>query len=55
MPTPAKNEEQDAFISRCIRHCRREGMTDQKKILGKCYGLWEQAHPGTTKLGKKKG
>jgi hypothetical protein len=45
MPKPAEGEDKDTFISRCIRYLRREGMTEQKAILGKCYGLWRQKHP----------
>ena len=41
MPEPRKGEEKDAFVARCIRYLRREGMSDTKAILGKCYGIWK--------------
>jgi hypothetical protein len=42
MPEPRKGEEKEAYISRCIRICRREGLTG-KQAAGKCYGMWRQA------------
>ncbi len=41
MPTPTKGETKDKYIARCIRMLRREGMHEQKEILGKCYGMWD--------------
>lgn len=46
MPTPQTGEEQDKFISRCIRELRREGKHEMKAILGKCYGIWRGKHGG---------
>uniref|UniRef100_A0A6M3LMP3 Uncharacterized protein n=1 Tax=viral metagenome TaxID=1070528 RepID=A0A6M3LMP3_9ZZZZ len=50
MPRPQKGESQDAFIARCHRELRREGITDSKHRSGKCFGMWEYY----TKGGKKK-
>lgn len=49
MPRPGKGEDKGAFISRCVRALRKEGESDQKAILGKCYGIWRGEHPSTPK------
>jgi hypothetical protein len=41
-PEPRKGEEEQAFISRCIRIVRREGKP-AKEAAGKCYGIWRNA------------
>jgi len=44
MPTPAKDETQDKFISRCIAVVTKEGkFEDKKQIAAYCYSLWRNA------------
>jgi hypothetical protein len=40
MPKPAKGEQKNDYISRCIRDVRHEG-TGQEQAVGKCYGMWK--------------
>jgi hypothetical protein len=45
MPEPKPGEEQDAFVSRCIKYVMdNEDITDNKHAAAKCYGIWRQAH-----------
>ena len=44
MPEPEKDESQKDFIGRCVKYVMDEGETDNKAALGKCYGIWRQAH-----------
>ncbi len=52
MPKPMKGESQDAFIARCHRELRREGVTDSDERNGKCFGIWRHAK-GESKLERK--
>jgi len=44
MPEPGKGEKQNEFIGRCVKFVMDEGETDNKAALGKCYGIFRQAH-----------
>ena len=39
MPSPAKGESQQDYISRCISQLRHEGY-GQKEAIGRCYGMY---------------
>lgn len=39
MPKPKPREKQSDYVSRCIRQCMHEGLS-QKQAQGKCYGMY---------------
>lgn len=45
MPRPGKNEEQQAFISRCMgSEAMLEEFPDQKQRAAVCYDIWRDHH-----------
>jgi len=56
MPKPTKGETGSQFIQRCVQVLRQEEPGKPlRECLGKCYGLWRQAHPDDeTAQGKKR-
>lgn len=50
MPAPPKKgESSQAWVSKCIAQCRREGLTADQ-AAGKCYGMVRQARGNKTLL-----
>ena len=44
MPEVKPGESEKDFIGRCVKYVMDEGETDNKAALGKCYGIFRQAH-----------
>ena len=45
MPTPAKNESQEHYVSRCIPIVLKEGTAkDQKQAAAICFSMWKEHH-----------
>ena len=44
IPTPTGETEKDIDMSACIRALRKEGVTDSKQRVARCFSLWRKAH-----------
>ncbi len=53
MPDPIEGEKRGDYVSRCVQDLKHEDPNKPiKECLGKCYGMWRQAHPGGNMMSK---
>jgi hypothetical protein len=52
IPKPRKNEEKDAFISRCISTMKKvDPNREEAQIMAICYTAWRKRKSGISKKG----